>query len=388
LSSVVTDCLAVDSAVWELIARNWALVSIATTIVLLVVVPAAVLRRYVRIMTNLMDDTHPPLSRGVHDSGRIDGEPVSFLAHDGHHLTGTFIWGNSAVARRGMIIFAHEFKSDRHSALRYCRPLLEAGYDVFSFDFRGHGDSPPESAYKPRQWPTDREMSDMLGAIAYVGDYLQGAGRGPEIGLFGISRGAGAAILAAARLSCVTAIVADGAFSSDTIIEYYMKRWATIFAKVRVVAEFHPAIFWTFLRWLLFGNCSRKFNCRFPSVRKTLRQTQTPILLIHGEKDPYIPYVQSQMLHAEARERRSEKDAWLWLVPGAKHNHSVALAPELYGLRTRAFFDVYLAGIAVADDVRAQTGLSELTHPIARPPRRGAHILSHTRRPANSARRL
>src|SRR5204862_4225889 len=97
---------------------------------------------------------------------------------------------------KGMVIFAHEYSSDMYSCARYCCPLLKAGYDVFTFDFRGHGESSGEPGYHPRQWPSEREVNDMLGAIAYVEDWLQRQGRPLEIGLFGISRGGGAAILA------------------------------------------------------------------------------------------------------------------------------------------------------------------------------------------------
>jgi pimeloyl-ACP methyl ester carboxylesterase len=364
-----------SSPFWEFTARNWALVSIACTLVLLVVVPIVILRRYIRIMTKLMDDTPPPLSVGMRHAGRIPGEPVTFRAFDGHSLWGSFVWGNTAVPRRGMIIFAHEFKSDRHSALRYCAPLLEAGYDVFTFDFRGHGDSDCETGYKPRQWATEREQADMLGAIALVEDYLQQAQRPSEVGLFGISRGACAAILASAGLPGVKAIVADGAFSSDTILEYYMKRWSTIFAKVRLVAEFHPPVFWTFLRWLLFRACSRKFDCRFPSVRKFLRRLNTPIMFIHGEKDSYIPVQQSQMLYHMANKPR-----YLWIVGGAKHNQSALVEPERYALRIQAFFDRYLASLAPDERTLSAASLSELAQPVAKPPRRGALLFEQTRR--------
>ena len=172
--------------------------------------------------------------------------------------------------RKGLVIFGHEYGSDRYSCARYCRPLLAAGYDVFAFDFRGHGESLAEEGYKSRQWPSDREEADMLGAIAFVEDYLEQNGRPREIGLFGISRGGGAAILASVEVESVKAILTDGAFSSDTTLEYLMKRWVSIFAKVRLIYENHPPTFWRFLRWLTFCACRRRFNCRYPSVRKAM----------------------------------------------------------------------------------------------------------------------
>lgn len=347
---------------WDFVTRNWALMSIVATLAVLVVVPTMVIRKYMRLITNLFTDTPPPLSIRLRDNDQMNGEEIDFRALDGYRLAGTMIPRNPASPPRGMIIFAHEFKSDAQSCARYCKPLLEAGYDVFSFDFRGHGQSPGEEDYCPRQWPSDREVSDLLGAIAYVEHYLENADRPPDLGLFGISRGAGAAIIAAEAVSSVRAIVTDGAFSSDTTLEYFMKRWAKIFAKVRVVYENHPQTFWRFLRWLVFWNCSRRFHCSYPSVRKALaRLGDIPTFMIHGEKDSYIPVAQTQMLYDCAGEPK-----YIWIVPGAKHNQSIIVQPAEYAARTLQFFNQHLAGIEVESDSLLRP-LRRLTQPLTDP---------------------
>lgn len=326
---------------WEYIARNWALMSTVLMVAVILTVCWLVLCKYVNIMLNIIRDTPPPLAMGPRDFERIDGERVTFRAFDNLNLCGMILRGNHNGIPRGMIIFSHEFSSDMYSCARYCRPLLAAGYDVFSFDYRGHGESSHEPGYQPRQWPSDREVKDILGAMAYVRDWLERQGRPADIGLFGISRGAGAAILAAVDDPQVRAIVTDGAFSSDTVLEHLMKRWAYIFAKVRFVYENHPPQFWRFLRWLLFRKCRRELNCTFPSVRKALRAMKAPrpILFIHGERDSYIPVEQSQLLYDAAPGPKSQ-----WVVPGAKHNQSVMVTPEYYAARTVAFLNEHLGG--------------------------------------------
>lgn len=306
---------------------------------LLLVYPFAVFRKYVRIMVNILDDQ--AVDREMEsDLSRLDGATVEFRATDGHRLEGVM------VSRRrrgedpaGMVVFAHEFGSDRTSCLRYCCGLLDAGYDVFAFDFRGHGGSEAEIGYRPRQWPSDRERADMVGAIAFVDSYLEQQGRPRAIGLFGVSRGAGSAILSAVGIDSVKAIVTDGAYSSDTFLEHLMRRFATVFARIRVVAENHPPTVWRVLRWMLFRECRQRFGCRFPSVRKAIRRLgPTPILLIHGEKDSYVPAAQSRALHDRAVGPRA-----LWVVPGAKHNQAVMVRPEAYAQRIVRFLDEYLA---------------------------------------------
>lgn len=118
-------------------ARNWALVLIVSTIVTLIIVPAMVLMKYVRISLNIMRTTKPPLSRTPLDFDRLTGEPILFPAYDGLPLQGMIIRANPAVPRRGLVVFAHEFCADMYSCARYCRPLQETGYDILTFDFRG-----------------------------------------------------------------------------------------------------------------------------------------------------------------------------------------------------------------------------------------------------------
>ena len=345
--------------IWDILFRNWALVSIVGTLVVLAVVPVLVLRRYIVIIRNIFDDTPPPLSMGPTDFERVDGDPVSFRAFDGHALSGMMVRGNPVPGPKGLIIFAHEYASDAFSYGRYCRPLLEAGYDVMAFDFRGHGRSAAEEGYRPRQWASDRDVADLEGAIAYAEDYLERSGRPPGLGLVGISRGGCVAILAAVDVPGVRAILTDGAFSTDVLLEYLMKRWATIFAKIRVVAQNHPPTFWRFLRWLMLRNCHRRFGCRFPSVRKALRRLgNKPIFFIHGEKDSFIPVSQSQMLYDLA-----EGPKYLWIVPSAKHNQPVIVQPEQYAERIVRFFNQHLAGMA--ESPLPSDTLSDLAQPLA-----------------------
>ena len=330
---------------WSLIdalVRNWAIVAIAFTIVTLVVVPLLIILKYVRISLNIMRTTKPPLSRNPLDFTPLTGEPVTFPAYDGLPLEGMLIPAAADVPRRGMVIFAHEFCSDMHSCARYCRPLQEVGYDIFTFDFRAHGQSESPPDYTPRQWVSDRELDDMRGAIAWTQSWLEERGYDRRLGILGVSRGACAAILVARETPDIIALFADGAFSTDTTIEYFMKRWAYIFARVRIVYENHPPVFWRFLRWSMMIFARREFKCRFPSVRKAIaRMTPRPMFFVHGAKDSYLPVDQSRQLFALAGQPKT-----LWVAAGARHNQAAILHPEQYARYSVGFFDRYLGNRA------------------------------------------
>jgi pimeloyl-ACP methyl ester carboxylesterase len=332
--------------IWQFLSHNWAMASIVVTFIATIAICSLVLGRYIRIMLNILKDTPPPLAMGPLDFERIEGQVVRFPSFDGVNLRGMFLFADRTKPRKGLILFCHEFASDMYSCARYCRPLLESGYDLFTFDFRGHGESSSDDDYHPRQWVSDRDINDAMGAIAFVEDYLESQNLPVEIGLFGISRGAGAAILSSMRNPAIKAVVTDGLFSTDRTMEDLMRRWASIFAKVRFVYENHPPVFWRFLRWLLFIFVHRKFKCRYPSVRKGLkRMTARPLFMIHGGRDSYIPVDQAEFLLSCAPEPKS-----LWVIAGAKHNQGVIVSPHEYAEKTVGFFDHYLAGIIAKVD--------------------------------------
>jgi len=328
-----------NPAVWMWIGQHWALFAISITCLSLAVFVAVLLAKYVRICLNIFIDTHPPLSRGPVDFQPVHGEEVSFRSFDGTSLRGMMLRTRNRAVYKGTVMFCHEFSSDMYSCARYARPLIEAGFDVFTFDFRGHGESSCGANYRPLQWPSDKELEDVLGACAYVESSLAAEGRRAEIGLFGISRGAGAGLLAAANNPCIKAIICDSAFGTQATLIALMKRWAHIFARFKLVYENHTESFWRLLLWLLMRFAQPKLCCKFPSVRKALKQMQPrPILFVHGQKDSYIREQQTRELYAEAPSPK-----YLWIVEDAKHNQSVIIQPKQYATRTIAFFNRYLA---------------------------------------------
>ena len=332
---------------WSWVTRHWAALAIAFTCLSLAAFMVLLMAKYVRICLNIFIDTPPPLSMGPLDFQPLHGEIVRFRSFDGTSLRGMRLRTPNRSACKGTIVFCHEYGSDMYSCARYARPLIEAGFDVFAFDFRAHGESSAGGGqYRPLQWPSDKELEDALGACAHVQSSLAAEGLPTEIGVFGISRGAGAALLAAASNPNIKAVVCDGAFSTDTTIIALMKRWAHIFARFKLVYENQTQVFWRLLLWLLMRFAQPKLGRKFPSVRKALREMQPrPIFFIHGQKDSYIREDQTRVLYAEAPSPK-----YLWIVQGAKHNQSVVVAPKEYAARTIAFFRRCLSDEPVSEE--------------------------------------
>ena len=331
---------------WQFLQDNWAVLAIAGTCLSLLVFVVLLLGKYVRICLNIFMDTPTPLLAGPRDFQAIRGEEVRFRSFDGTSLRGMWVRSPSPGPRKGTIVFCHEFGSDMYSCARYTRPLIESGFDVFTFDFRGHGDSSCPSGYKPVQWASDKELEDVLGACAYVEDELSAAGLDSRIGLFGISRGAGAGIMAAGSDPNIACILCDGAFGTRCTTISFMKRWAYIFARVKLVYENHPDAFWSFLMWWVIRFAQPKLGRRFPSIRKALKKlVSCPVAFFHGQRDSYIRHNQAQILYDAAREPKD-----LWIIPKAKHNQGVMVAPAEYAARALAFFEKHLAAKATGED--------------------------------------
>ncbi|HEX6740107.1 MAG TPA: alpha/beta fold hydrolase, partial [Vicinamibacteria bacterium] len=131
-------------------------------------------------------------------------EEVTFRTDDGLTLRG---WYLPSQAPRDAIVICHGFAMNRHELLDLARALRERGHAVLLFDFRAHGAS--EGA---RSTIGYREADDIRAAVAHLCDRPELAGR--RIGAAGISMGAAAALLAAAREPAIAAVVADSSFAT------------------------------------------------------------------------------------------------------------------------------------------------------------------------------
>jgi hypothetical protein len=292
-----------------------------------------------------------PMTASLNDYTPPEGEIVTFPSRDGHLLRGMFVERPAGAPDRGTIVFCHEFASDMLSVGRYARPLVEAGYTVFTFDFRGHGQSSMPPHYEPRHWPSHHDVNDLLAAIAYL-KTRRPIGRA-GIGVFGISRGAAVAVIASALSPAVRCLVLDGTFSTDYSIEELMRRWAEIFV-AGVGSPKHPDFVYRFLRAMTLFYVELKCRCRFPSTRKALGAlASVPALFISGQRDAYVRPEQTRALHDL---KPGEKD--LWICPDAKHNQAVAADPRTYAERITAFFDRHLATPASSEQGPASPGRS------------------------------
>jgi pimeloyl-ACP methyl ester carboxylesterase len=265
------------------------------------------------------------------------GEECLFRTADGLTLQGAY-FATPASERLGVIAFCHELTSDRWSAMRYLSDLRERGFDVFTFDFRNHGQSDRQPGYEPMPWVTQYELNDVQAAVDYLASREDADPQG--IGLLGVSRGAAAALCAASVEPRIRCVVTDGAFPLEEMQLHYMRRYMEIYLPrlTWLLAKVPDHSLATFCRWARFIVGLRR-RCRFLHVTQMTRRVRQPVFMIHGQRDTYVPL---EVVH-ELRASLGRKPR-LWVVPDAKHNRSIDVATYRYRSRVARFFLQHLAG--------------------------------------------
>lgn len=260
-----------------------------------------------------------------------DAEQVTFRTRDGLTLRGSLYIHTDRPAR-GLILFCHEFGGMHWSAQWYCAGLWEAGFNILAFDFRNQGSSDFLPGYEPLHWLTEHEIVDAQAALQFARSREEL--RGLPIGVFGISRGANAALAIAALNPEVCAVASDGAFSTSSMMLLYSRRWITLCIPqwtCRLVPEWHIRMTLNLVR---IASQWRK-RCRYVNLERWLPQLRhKPVLLISGGRDNYVlPEITRELCHKMAH---SLDD--IWTVPGAKHNMARQMAPQSYDQRLVEFF--------------------------------------------------
>ena len=285
--------------------------------------------RYSPIIGRIFEDA--PVFQPLRAEPIRDGEDVRFPTADGFSLAGTY-YSTRAPARAGVVVFCHEFLGDRGSASVYVQSLLELGFDLFTFDFRNHGESESEPGYSPLQWVSNRETRDLKAALAYLRKRPDADPAGA--GLFGVSRGGSAAICVMAREPRVWGLLTDGAFPTRSTMLSYILRWAEIYVGSKSLWHSMPLWIFKFAGWAGRMRSQWRLGRRFPDVERAVAKlSPRPLMMIHGERDAYIGTDIARDLFNRAGEPKQ-----LWLVPGAKHNRCREVDPDGYREHVNAFF--------------------------------------------------
>ena len=262
------------------------------------------------------DPADPPANYG------LTSEHVTFTARDGMRLGGRLIgpYMSSAEAarQRPTIIFAPGLFGSMDGDTHMAPLFIRAGFDVFQFDWRGHGISDGR-----RVTLGVREIADLQGAV----DWLQAWGV-RRIGVLGFSLGGAVALRAAARDERIAAVVCDGGFVQIAhAIEGYLRE--------KTGLPLRP------LAWLVLRMASLRLGGLRLADANPLPVagaiSPRPVLLIHGAQDPFVPVPDQDAIFAACGEPKT-----LWRIADAAHREAYERQPEQYEKRVTGFFKQHL----------------------------------------------
>lgn len=289
--------------------------------------------KYLRVVTNLFLGISIRTTPMALDNR--SGEEVRFKSAEGPELKGFLVRNRTNAPALGMILFCHEFGSDGKSVLQYAGFMLDAGFDLFGFDFQGHGASQCSAKYEPRHWATNHETADVLGAIAY----LRGRSglRSERLGLFGISRGGAAALAASAADGHIRAVVCDSTFSTWATLNDYMRRWVSIYAYLPLIYSNLPGWVFSLLGYSTMRLSEIRLNLRFVRLEKAPKRFTGSAMFLHGERDTYISASQARYLSGLTAGKSQYH-----VFSGAKHNTARFTDGDRYSKLVREFFVEHL----------------------------------------------
>jgi len=247
----------------------------------------------------------------------ISPEEVYFPSRDGLRLHGLYLAGRP---HSPTLLLCHGYYRSLAEPFWLGCELNRLGYHVFLIDFRGCGLSGGRFTTVGY-----REAGDVLGAV----DYLQRRLGPARLGVLGISMGAVAVLRAAPGCPAIAAVVADSAYADleDTIRH---KMGEILRLPVLMVLG------WASIRigeWLSGGNVAA-----VRAVDAVACLSPRPLLLIHGERDDYLPPDNAQRLFQAAGEPKE-----LWLALGSGHAMARLDHGREYVERVHAFFQRWLS---------------------------------------------
>ena len=217
------------------------------------------------------------------------------------------------------VIMVHGITSNRASdnALEIALRLKEHGYSLLLFDQRAHGESGGE-----RISGGYHERRDLGGAI----DFLKSQGISESsMGVWGISMGAGTALLTLPEEPGIMAAVLDTPYASaDDLIAFEVAR-ATFFPQW-VAPIFIPGA-------KVFAKVLYDIDVDALTPERSVAELDYPVLIIHGTADTRVPYQHGMRVHNAAPE-----GSVLWSLEGVEHADAFATEPEEYIRRLHDYF--------------------------------------------------
>lgn len=224
-------------------------------------------------------------------------QDIYFQSKDGTRLH-AWLLPSAGPRTLGTVVHFHGNAQNLSAHVAFVDWLTRYGYEVFTFDYRGYG----QSGGSPSRQGIH---ADAMAALDYVAERTDPA----RIVVFGQSLGAAIALDAVTSDSAprVAAVVLDSGFASYRGIARDKLKQVPLVSALR-----SP------LAVTLVSEPSSP-------VEAISHLHDTPVLIVHGTEDPVVPYSHAQQLYEAAHEPKT-----LWTVEGGRHTEAFARFRSIY----------------------------------------------------------
>jgi uncharacterized protein len=264
---------------------------------------------------NIYRPKRPVLGTPQEDGLRYD--PVSFSTSDGELIRGWFLFGTKGSA---LVVACHGVGTNREDLRGVSRFLCRAGFNVLAFDFRAHGESSGSKTTFGF-----REAMDVQAAVQYAIAHYEKQFEG--VGVYAISMGSAAAIIAARHIPQVQAFVLDSPFARlGDLVDQQFSHWPE--PPRRLLASMAR-----FYGWLFSGIQATAIAPESYAPDLGTR----PVLVFHGNQDTLIPIAQGRRLFERIPGPKEFVE-----TRGAAHVQSYAVMGRAYEERVVDFFHRHL----------------------------------------------
>jgi fermentation-respiration switch protein FrsA (DUF1100 family) len=218
----------------------------------------------------------------------INYEDIDFISLDGTQLHGWLMSSNKAKKKKGLILHFHGNAQNITSHWLNLGWLTKNGYDVFIFDYRGYGLSKGQANQQGLN-------KDSVAALNWAYELQKSY---PKFIVYGQSLGGAVSMRALKDFKHrdeIDLYVLDSTFISYQSIAFDKLKEAGIFVVLSP------------LSYILVSDEY--------SAREFVEELKMPILVIHGTKDPVVPYKFGEEIFSKI----TTKKKWWWSVEGGGH---------------------------------------------------------------------
>ncbi len=230
---------------------------------------------------------------------------------EGYNLKGYYL--NCDLPSNKVIILLHGYLVGHYRSCQYISFFIREGFNILLVDQRGHGNSEGIYATYGRCECEDLDL--------WVSCIKRKLGEKCFIGVHGHSMGAATGLMySVLGINKINFIISEAGYANAVeVIKRKLNKYKI---------PFFP--FYNLTNYKIKKRCG--FSLKEICPMDMVRESEVPIMFIHGDEDELIPYYMSIKMHEIKKGIKS-----LCIIPKAEHNTCYATNREKYEKEVKAF---------------------------------------------------